>query len=217
MAALCASLALAGAASAADDTVVATVDGMQITEADMTSARAEIGRQIASMPPPAQRRVLVEFLIENQLVAGSKSGKELAETGLFKQRVEYSKRRILRDLYFEKEVRDSVSEAEIKAFYDREVGKIPSTEEIKASHILVKEEDKAKEIYEKLVHDGDFAELAKENSIDPGSKARGGDLGYFAKGQMVPEFEKAAFALKEDEISEPVKSQFGWHIIKLTD
>ncbi|MEL7302928.1 MAG: peptidylprolyl isomerase [Pseudomonadota bacterium] len=213
-----AALALATTAGFADDTtVVAKVDGAVITEADMKAARAEIGQQIAQMPPLAQRRVLIEFLIENQLVAGSNGGKSIADTDLYKSRLEYSKRRILRDIYFEKNVRDAVTEKGIKAFYEKEVAKIPATEEIQAAHILVKEEEKAKELYEKLVHDGDFAEIAKANSIDPGSKARGGDLGYFAKGQMVPAFEKAAFALKEGEISEPVKSRFGWHIIKLTD
>ncbi len=211
-------LALAAtAAVAADDTVVAKVNGAVITEGDMKAAKAEIGQQIAQMPPPAQRRVLIEFLIENQLVAGSDKGKSISDSDLYKTRLEYSRRRILRDIYFEKNVRDAVTDKDIKAFYDKEVAKIPATEEIQAAHILVKEEEKAKELYEKLVHDGDFAELAKANSIDPGSKARGGDLGYFAKGQMVPAFEKAAFALKEGEISEPVKSRFGWHIIKLTD
>jgi parvulin-like peptidyl-prolyl isomerase len=90
-------------------------------------------------------------------------------------------------------------------------------DELKASHILVKTEAEAKEIKAKLDKGEDFEKLAKEKSIDPGSKVTGGDLGYFAPSQMVPEFSKAAFALKNGEISQPVKSQFGWHIIKAFD
>lgn len=88
--------------------------------------------------------------------------------------------------------------------------------EIKASHILVKTEEEAKKIFEDLKGGGDFAKIAKEKSECP-SKAQGGDLGYFGKGMMVPEFEKAAFALKAGEVSKPVQTQFGWHVIKRTE
>ena len=88
---------------------------------------------------------------------------------------------------------------------------------MQARHILVDTEDKAKDIVTKLASGGDFAALAKENSSDPGSKEDGGMLGYFSKGQMVPSFEEAAFALKKGEVSKPVQSQFGWHVIKLED
>ena len=87
--------------------------------------------------------------------------------------------------------------------------------EVRASHILVKKEDKAKWIYDQIKKGGDFEKLAKEYSDCP-SKANGGDLGYFGKGQMVGEFETAAFSMKEGEISKPVKTQFGYHIIKVT-
>ena len=91
------------------------------------------------------------------------------------------------------------------------------TEEIRASHLLVKTEQEAKDIRKKITEDGvDFAEAAKEYSFCP-SKADGGDLGYFGKGQMVKPFEDAAFALKKNEISQPVKTQFGWHLIVVTD
>ena len=90
-------------------------------------------------------------------------------------------------------------------------------EEVKASHILVEDEETAKDLYAQLQNGADFAKLAKENSTDPGSKDEGGELGFFTRGSMVAEFETAAFALKPGEISEPVKSQFGWHIIKVED
>jgi foldase protein PrsA len=104
-----------------------------------------------------------------------------------------------------------VTEEEVKAKYEE------YTPEIRASHILVEDEATAKDIKAKLDAGEDFAELAKEHSTDPGSAAKGGDLDFFGKGAMVPEFEEAAYALDVNEISEPVKSQHGWHIIKVTE
>lgn len=197
--------------------VVAKVNGVEITEKDVSLAMAEIGHRLARIPKRAHRRVLIEFLIENHLIAEAAKEKKVAESDDFKSRMSYWKLRSLRESYFERIVQNAVTDAEVRKFYDEKVTPAAKGEEIRAAHILVKSEDKAKEIYEQLVHEGDFTELAKKNSIDPGSRARGGDLGYFSKGMMVPAFEKAAFALKKDEISQPVKSQFGWHIIKLLD
>ncbi|KKK35994.1 peptidylprolyl isomerase [Mesobacillus campisalis] len=104
-----------------------------------------------------------------------------------------------------------VSEEEVKQRYEE------YKPEIKASHILVEDEAKAKELKSQLDEGADFAELAKENSTDPGSAEKGGDLGFFGPGAMVPEFEEAAYALKVNEISDPVQSQHGWHIIKVTE
>ncbi len=123
----------------------------------------------------------------------------------------------MRDAYFDKSVRAGVNEAEAKAFYDNQVKAIPPEEELQARHILVESEAKSKELADKIAKGEDFAKLATENTIDGGSRADGGMLGYFGKGQMVPQFEQAAFALKKGEISKPVQSQFGWHLIKLED
>jgi peptidyl-prolyl cis-trans isomerase C len=124
--------------------------------------------------------------------------------------------RALRDAYFENQIRDSVPEADAKELYDERVKNLPTEEEVKASHILVKTEDEAKQVAEKLKEGGDFAALAKEHSQDRGG-ANGGDLGYFTRGQMVKPFEDAAFSMEKGKLSDPVKSQFGWHIIKLDD
>jgi peptidyl-prolyl cis-trans isomerase C len=123
---------------------------------------------------------------------------------------------MLRDTYFEQSVRQQITDEETRKFYDERV-KAAAGPEIKASHILVDSEDKAKEIYEQIAHGGDFAELAAKHSKDPGSKTNGGSLGYFGKGRMVPAFETAAFQLKVGEVSLPVKSRFGWHLIKVED
>jgi peptidyl-prolyl cis-trans isomerase C len=104
----------------------------------------------------------------------------------------------------------------MRKLYDESVKKLTPEKEVRARHILVDSEDKAKEILAKLKAGGDFVALAKENSKDPGA-ATGGDLGYFTKSQMVPEFAEAAFKLEKGQLSDPVKTQFGWHIIKVED
>jgi foldase protein PrsA len=110
-----------------------------------------------------------------------------------------------------------VSEEEMKSYFEENKDSFDQKEQVKASHILVEDEATAKKIKEELDHGKDFAELAKEHSTDTSNADTGGDLGYFGKGEMAEEFEKAAFALENGAISEPVKTEFGYHIIKLVD
>lgn len=124
------------------------------------------------------------------------------------------KKEITVDKYKEKYLKNlKLEDKDLKAYYEKNKDRY---ETIKASHILVEKEDEAKAISEELKNGADFGELSKK-SIEPGAAERKGDLGYFGKGQMVPEFEKAAFELKVDEISEPVKTEHGYHVIKVTD
>ena len=183
----------------------------------MKLAEAEIGNDLGSLPEATKRRVLVEFLIENQLFADAAEGQSLGAGQSFDERMQYWRRRALRDAYFDKSVREAISDADAKKFYDSQVGALKPEEEVRARHILVDSKDKAREIFEKIAHGSDFAQLAKENSKDPGSKDQGGELGFFARGQMVPQFEEAAFKLKKGEVSEPFESQFGWHIVRVDD
>ncbi len=201
----------------AEDKVVATVNGKTLTEFDMSQAEQEIGADIGQLPPPTKRRVLVEYLIENQIFADASEGAKLNSGDNFEARLRYWKRRAMREAYFDKSIMGAVTDDEAKKFYDEQVKQLKPEEEVQARHILVDAEDKAKEIAGKLKAGGDFAQLAKESSKDPGSKDDGGMLGFFGRNQMVPEFEQAAFALKKGEVSAPVKSQFGWHVIKLED
>jgi peptidyl-prolyl cis-trans isomerase C len=210
-------LSLGTLSVAADEAVVATVNGKKITEADMRFAEAEIGADLGNLPEATKRRVLAEFLIENQLFADAADAEKLGSGPAFEERMQYWRRRALRDSYFEKAVKSTVSEAAAKTFYDDQVKLLKPEEEVQARHILVDSEAKAKEIAEKIKGGGDFAALAKEHSRDPGSKDDGGMLGYFSRGQMVPQFEEAAFGLQKGELSNPVQSQFGWHLIKLED
>jgi len=201
----------------AQDKVMATVDGKPITEADLRLADFEIGSDLGNLPPVTKRRVLVEYMIENQLFADAAEKDKLSTGPAFDQRLNYWRRRALRDTYFDQTVKGGVSEAVAKSFYEDQIKAMKPEEEVQARHILVDSEDKAKELADRLAKGEDFAKLAKENSKDPGSKDDGGMLGFFGKGQMVPAFEEAAFRLKKGEVSPPVKSQFGYHLIKVED
>ena len=215
IAALC--VLFASLAASAQDTIVAKVNGKTITEADMKLAEAEIGSDLGTLPAATKRRVLVEFLIENQLFADTAESQQLASGAAFNERLQYWRRRALRDAYFDTTVRNAINDADAKKLYDGLVGTAKPEEEVRARHILVESKDKARDLYEKLAHGSDFAQLAKEHSKDPGSKDQGGELGFFTRGQMVPQFEEAAFKLKKGEIGEPFQSQFGWHIVRVDD
>lgn len=209
--------AVAQQTTAQADQVVAKVNGKALTDADLKRAESEIGADLGSLPEGQRRRALVEFLIENQIFADAAEEQKLGSGSGFDDRMQYYRRRALRDAYFDKNVKEQVSEAAAKTFFDDQIKGMKPDEEVQARHILVEGEAKAKEIADKLKAGGDFAALAKENSKDPGSKDDGGMLGYFSRGQMVPQFEDAAFSLKKGEVSKPVQSQFGWHVIKLED
>ena len=201
----------------AQEKVIAKVNGKSITDADMQLAEAEIGNELGSIPPETRRRVVLEYIIENQLFADAAEAAKLGSGAAFEDRMNYWRRRALREYYFEAELKKSVSDADAKKFYDQQVGDAKAQEEVRARHILVDSEELAKDLQARIGKGEDFVALAKQHSKDPGSKDDGGDLGYFGKGQMVPVFEETAFALKAGEVSVPVKSQFGWHIVKVED
>jgi peptidyl-prolyl cis-trans isomerase C len=204
-------------ALADDAKVLAKVNGKTITEADMKLADAEVGSELANMPEPGKRQLLLEYLIENIVFADAAEAQKLGTGPVFEARMAYLKRRALREIYFEKTVRDAVTDAEAKKFYDEQVKAMKPQEEVSARHILVEKKELADEIAGKLKSGGDFAALAKQHSKDPGSKENGGDLGFFGRGMMVPPFDEAAFKLAKGETSAPVQSQFGFHIIRVDD
>jgi len=201
----------------AEDKVVATINGSPITEGDLAVAESEIGGDMGTMPSAQKRTSLLEFLIDNQLFAQAAEKEKLDQGADFETRLNYLKRRALREVYFEKVIKASVTDADARKVYDEQVKLLKPEEEVSARHILVETEEQAKALKEQLDKGADFAKLAKENSKDPGSKDDGGNLGYFGHGQMVPQFEDVVFKLKKGEVSEPVKTQFGWHLIKLDD
>ncbi|WDR04698.1 peptidylprolyl isomerase [Devosia rhodophyticola] len=197
--------------------VVATVDGQTITQADVDFAARDLSQDMAQMPVDQRQAYVLSVLIDMKLSAGAARAEKLDQTDVFKQRLAYLDEQALRSAYYIEKLATMVTPDTVKAKYDEFAAQFVPQDEVRASHILVKTEDEAKAVEKELADGADFAEVAKAKSIDPGA-ANGGDLGFFGKGQMVPEFEKAAFALGEvGSVSEPVKSQFGWHVIKLTE
>ncbi len=146
---------------AAPETVIAKVNGHDITESEIKYAEAEIGSQLTGVPTQNRRRVLVEYLIETHLMADAAEKADLAKGNAFEERMDYYRLRALRDTFFEKKVRDGVPESEAKALYDERVKSIPTQEEIRARHILVKTEDEAKKVSKELQDGGDFGMLAE--------------------------------------------------------
>jgi len=212
-----AALPVASSVVFAEDKVVATVNGMPVTDSDLAIADSEIGADMGTLPPDQKRMSLLEFLIDNQLFAEAADADKLGQGVEFENRLKYLKRRALRELYFEKVIKSSVSDADARKLYDDQVKLIKPEEEVSARHILVETEEKAKELKEKITAGADFATVAKENTKDTGSKEDGGNLGYFGRGQMVPQFEEVVFKLNKGDVSDPVKTQFGWHLIKIED
>ncbi len=199
------------------DKPVAKVGTSVITEADLAYAAQDYAQQLQRVPPTQWRTVLTDVLVEMKLLAEAGKAEKLEDTPDFKRLMEFERTRALRNAYFQKFIQNAVSEDEVKAAYDAQYANYKGDPEISAAHILVEKEEDAKEIIKQLEGGADFAELAKEKSTGP-SGPNGGDLGYFGKGQMVPEFEGAVFGLKKGEFTkEPVKTQFGYHVILKKD
>jgi peptidyl-prolyl cis-trans isomerase C len=220
-AALAAGITIAGAGQAfsqagAADPVIARVDGTEIRQSDLALAEEDIGGGLQPSPPEVRREALLTYLIDVTIIAKEAEAQKLAQAPGFERRAAFARQKVLMEALLDKESKAAASEPAMKKLYEESVAQNKPVEEVRARHILVETEDEAKEVLAKLKTGGDFAALAKAESKDPGS-ADGGDLGYFTKDQMVAEFAEAAFKLEKDALSEPVKTQFGWHIIKVED
>jgi peptidyl-prolyl cis-trans isomerase C len=202
-----------------NDKVVATVNGQKIMESDLAVADRELSEELANVPAgEARRQALIDSVINLAVLAQAAEQAKLADTNEFKQRMALLRERVLRSEYIRSNVMNAASDDEVKKRYDAEITKLDLPDEVKASHILVATEDEAKAVIDELDKGGDFAAIAKDKSTDKASGAKGGDLGYFTKEDMVKEFADAAFEMKPGEVSKtPVKSQFGFHVIKVED
>lgn len=200
----------------AEDKIIAVVNGHEIRVSEAQMASDDIIGLLPDLPPKLRYPFVVNYLIERHLLAQRAVKEGLAETESYRKRLALYQAKALRDAFFFEKIKPSVTEEEIKAAYDQEAARVEQTERVRARHILVGTEKEAKEILARIQKGEKFEDLAKQYSLD-GSKDYGGDLGYFTAAEMVPEFSKAAFALKKDEVSAPVKTDFGWHIIKLED
>src|SRR6201996_8248958 len=207
----------AGSPVRADDNpVLAKVNGSEIHQSDMALAEEELGPTLDKMDPATKKENLLAFLIDMKLVDKAAEDKKVGDSDEFKKRMAFARDRLLMDTLLANEGKSATTDEAMKKVYDDAAKQITSEQEVHARHILVETEDEAKEVEKELKAGADFAELAKKKSKDPGA-SDGGDLGFFTKDQMVPEFSAVAFSLQPGQISDPVKTQFGWHIIKVEE
>jgi peptidyl-prolyl cis-trans isomerase C len=229
---LAASLALlitsSGAVYAQDkDPVVAKVDGVEIRQSDLAIAEQEAG-QLPPMSPEAKHDYLVQISADLILVANSAEAKKFGDSDDFKRKLEFTRKKLLMEALMQSVGKDALTDAAMHQVYDEALKQISDEQEVHARHILIRAtpndekaskeaEEKIKAVIARLKKGEDFVKLANDLTEDPSGKANGGDLGYFSKEQMVPEFSDTAFRLEKGQISDPVKTQFGWHVIKVED
>lgn len=201
----------------AEDMLVATVDGRPIHLSDLSFVEEEIYAMIGDVPPQQRGQILMGYAIDRDLaVAAATQGGVGDQDPEVMARMALYRDKAVQEVYISRLLSARVTEETLREAYARDYAARPAVEEVRARHILVKDEETAKALAAKAKGGADFVQLATENSIGP-SKESGGDLGYFTADQMVPSFSAAAFKLQVGDVSEPVQSQFGWHIIKLED
>ncbi|MEE9301452.1 MAG: peptidylprolyl isomerase [Alphaproteobacteria bacterium] len=211
--------AQAQAADVADtgDPVVARVNGEAIHQGDVQLLFESLPEQYQQLPITFLQGQLIDHLINRKLLAQAARSTGLLEDDEVKRRIAFHEDDVLQQIYLSRQVAAGITDERLRAAYEGFLAGWKSEEEVHARHILVESEDEARAVIAELEAGADFAELAKGKSTGP-TGPDGGDLDYFKQGQMVPEFSEAAFALQPGEITtEPVHSQFGWHVIKVED
>jgi peptidyl-prolyl cis-trans isomerase C len=196
--------------------VLATVNGKQITDEDLKIAADDLR---GSLPPQLEGKArdsyLLDFLIDGELVAQKALAEKVDQTPEFAKKLAYYREKLLMETVLEDVAKKAATDAAIKATYDEAAKAQKPQQEIHARHILVATKEEAQAAIKRIMGGEEFAAVAKAVSKDPG--AEGGDLGWFTKDRMVPEFADAAFKLEVGQLSDPVKSPFGWHIIEVLD
>jgi peptidyl-prolyl cis-trans isomerase C len=201
-----------------DAKVLATVNGVNVTSDDFDREVKALPEYIRAMADtPQGKKEMIDTLVMRELILQQAAKDGVDKSTDVEEKMAELKKRIIVDTYLKKKVEETakISDEELKNFYEKNLDKFKADEQVRASHILMKTEQEAKDVLAQLKGGAKFEELAKTKSVDS-SASKGGDLGWFGKGNMVPVFEKTAFSLKEGETSGIVKSEFGYHIIKLT-
>lgn len=198
------------------DPVVARVDGQTILQSDVLAVQHSLPAQYQQLPIEVLYPAILDRLIETKLVANAGRKDKMQNDDEVKRRVANYEEQVIQQLYINRKVNANITEAALKERYAKFVKENPGKEEINARHILVKTEAEAKQIIADLKKGGDFVAIAKAKTTDPSGKQNGGDLGFFGRTEMVPEFAEAAFKLKDGQITDaPVKTQFGFHVIRV--
>ncbi len=205
------------AAADPTDTVVARVNGVEIRQSDLAFAEEDFSNELRGAPPDVKREQLIAYLTDVILVSQAAEKKSMGDSAEFKRRQAFLRNKLLMGALLQQRSKEAATEEEMRKVYDEAMKQASSEEEVRARHILVETEDEAKAIVEQLKGGADFATVAKEKSKDPGSAQNGGDLDFMGKSELVPEFAEVAFKMYPGQTSNPVKTQFGWHIIKLEE
>lgn len=198
--------------------VLAEVAGSPITVDAFQKEMDNLPPYLQPMTETAEgKREMLETMIIRELIMQEAAKEGMENSPEVKEKLEELKKRIMVEAYLKKKVDAlaNISDDEMKKFYEQNRAKFKTADQVKASHILVKSEKEATDLLAKVKAGDNFEELAKKHSTD-GAATKGGDLGWFSKGSMIPEFEKVVFGMKENQISDIVKTKFGYHIIKLT-
>jgi len=213
-----ASSAAAAPAAPAADTVVARVGTDEIHASELADAAQSLPEELRGMPAPVLYPMLLDQLVDRRaiIIAARRDGFD--KDPAVRRQIARATDTALQNALLTREIAPGLTDEAIKARYDRDVAGKSGDQEAHARHILVPDEDTAKKIVQELKGGADFAELAKKYSTDPAGSTNGGDLGFFKRGDMLPEFAEAAFSLKPGTYTEiPVKTRFGWHVIKLEE
>ena len=205
------------ASASAPNQVVARVDGVEITEGDLAVAAEDPALQVPGVPDAQKRDLLIGYLVDLKIGARAADAAKIGEGPEFARKLAYARDKALLDAYLDQESKKAVTPDAARKLYEETVKGIAPEAELRARHILVENEDDAKKALQRVKGGEDFAKVAEELSKDPGSKGEGGDLGFFSKDRMVEPFAEAAFKLDPGQISDPVKTQFGWHVIKVEE
>lgn len=195
---------------------VATVNDIAITYDDIAMAEDELMGLVGQLPEQQRFETLVGYMVDRILAAEMAKKEGLEKDPEVIRRKAFLDRKAMQDVFIGKKLQAMVGDDEVAAYYKKNIVGGPKPKEVRARHILVDSEEVAEAIVISLKNGADFAQLAKEKSKGP-SGASGGDLGYFGRDAMVKPFADAAFKLKKGKISAPVKTQFGWHVIKVED
>jgi len=210
--------AAASDSAPAKDAVIATVDGQDIHMSDLQDMARNLPQQLQGMSPQQLYPILLNQLVDQKAMAIQAKKDGLLKDPTVQQQIEIGTEQVLQGALIRKVIGPQITPEAIKAVYEKDYANKPGAEEVHARHILVKTKAEAEAIIKELDKDNgkNFAELANKDSTDPGNSNNGGDLGWFKKSDMVPEFADAAFKLKDGEITQtPVHTQFGWHVIQV--
>ncbi|WP_127524513.1 peptidylprolyl isomerase [Mesorhizobium sp. Z1-4] len=203
---------------AQQEEIVARVDGQDITASELAVAEEMYAQQLGSMPDDAKRSVLVDALIDLRIVANEAREKGIAGDESFKRKIAFLEQQTLRSIFISEQIFASVTEEAVRTAYEAQIARMPRVEETRIRHILLDTEEAAAAVIEALNAGEDFAALARERSRDMVSRPKGGDLGFVAAGQSLPEIDAAAAKLQADEYTaEPVRSSFGFHVLKVQE